>query len=307
MCALAGLVLSAIGCRQNVQREQEVKALLQQLALTSDHQQRIEIRRKISAYETAAVLPTIEAVLSEDQDLAAAAMWAVLEFKPSSRTAFVQSVARVLQDASTPIGQRRQAAVALGHESEEGLDQLVDALSAPEPEVRAAASWGIYCTRDKSNLTADALLPALQDSLPRVRLNVTEALSTEHALVEDALPDLILLLDDEDSSVNLAAMNAIVSAGERAIPHVVDALRSESLKNSFRLAPIFQALGDAGTSSLCTLLENEDKNVVVSTLGIIQTIGQSARRTLPHVRALQSSEDADIRWFATATAAQLRD
>ncbi len=140
---------------------------------------------------------------------------------------------KLAQLQSTTPAERAAAAHALGmlvgSESPLVVPALVDALSDPEPAVRAAAAEGLGHMRAEGRWTAPSLAKLLVDPAVEVRLSAVDALGMLGREAADAVPAVASSLEDADPRVRRRAAAALGRFGESvrpAIPALLNALRT---------------------------------------------------------------------------------
>jgi HEAT repeat protein len=106
-------------------------------------------------------------------------------------------------------GVRAFAAKALGNMPEKArgeMPELIRVLGDENNDVRTAARWALGQTGPKG---IPALREALKNNNPRVRSGAAFALGSMGTAAEDAVPDLLLAMKDEDRTVRIDAILAI--------------------------------------------------------------------------------------------------
>jgi len=108
------------------------------------------------------------------------------------------------------------------------LSQLLDLLKAKDCAVRRWGAIGLLALSDNAAPAMEALLAALKDSSPDVRMTAAEALCGL-GRADDAMPVLIELLSHESRIIRnetLLAICRIGPAAKPALPHLDKALPS---------------------------------------------------------------------------------
>ncbi|NQT16578.1 MAG: sulfatase-like hydrolase/transferase [Planctomycetes bacterium] len=101
----------------------------------------------------------------------------------------------------------------------EDLAEVVRLLDDDEPAVRYWGATGLVTLGDAAAPAAEALMKALEDPAPNVRIAAAEALSNVGRL-DEAMPVLIAGLKHPTPFIRLRAMNVLDRLGERARPAV---------------------------------------------------------------------------------------
>ena len=125
---------------------------------------------------------------------------------------------------------RSAAAWALAQNGSEAIPSLAQALESQDPNTRAAAAWGLGFAGQKSEVAIPNLIETLGDEDESVRVAAEWALGQ---IGSAAVPTLIQILEDEarDAGLRKSAAIALGHAGdeaEEAIPHLILALEDES-------------------------------------------------------------------------------
>jgi hypothetical protein len=84
-----------------------------------------------------------------------------------------------------------------GEDAAPAVQQVAEALSDPDPQVRSAAAWAFTQIGPKAEAAVPALTKALSDSSPRVRNLVELALKAMGPGAAPAVPDLIRVLNND--------------------------------------------------------------------------------------------------------------
>ena len=97
------------------------------------------------------------------------------------------------------------------------LSDLLELLDADEPAIRFWGVTGLVALREEAAPATEALLDALKDPAPNVRVAAAEALCNV-GRVDDAMPVLIDGLQHETAFIRLRAINVLDGLGENARP-----------------------------------------------------------------------------------------
>lgn len=178
---------------------------------------------------------------------------------------------------------------------------------AEEAELRRAAVWSL--SRASSQEAAKALLEALQDSDPQVRLWACEGLRRNKNAA--AATRLVPLLEDRDERVRVAAMEALAALGpaaRKAVPSkfqrvLVSILAEEDLEHPHRKVA---AIKLAGTLDCCQreLTRLVDDGGWFAGVALSALARQGARELVEKELA---SADVTSRVWATKALGELRD
>jgi HEAT repeat protein len=117
-------------------------------------------------------------------------------------------LAKLLKDQKS-VEVRRAAAFALKYNLQSGdvIDALIDAFKDPDEVVRSNASDAIVLLAPK--LTVTPLTAALRSNQPGVRVQAARTLGRIKYYVDEAVPNLVFLLRDDDYEVRQAAAEAL--------------------------------------------------------------------------------------------------
>jgi N-sulfoglucosamine sulfohydrolase len=125
---------------------------------------------------------------------------------------------RIATDARlNPLDELRRAADLANEMNPRNVPALAKLLRAADPAVRWWGALGLLALRAEAAPAKSALLAALDDSSPDVRIAAAETLAHLGAL-DRALPVLESALRTDDVFVRLAALNAAQRLGPRARP-----------------------------------------------------------------------------------------
>jgi hypothetical protein len=97
------------------------------------------------------------------------------------------------------------------------MSDLTELLACDEPAVRFWGATGLVALREKAAPATEALVAALKDPAPNVRIAAAEALCNV-GRCDDAMPVLIEGLRHETAFIRLRAMNVLDELGEKARP-----------------------------------------------------------------------------------------
>ena len=120
------------------------------------------------------------------------------------------------QDArKNPVGALLAAADLAGAMDAGNAPKLVKLLKDPEPAVRWWGAIGLVALKTKASPAADALVAALQDKAPNVRIAAAEALCNIDKR-DKAMPVLIAGLKHDSPFIRLRALNVLDRQGDKA-------------------------------------------------------------------------------------------
>jgi len=116
-----------------------------------------------------------------------------------------------------PVQRLLQATDLANRSNPANLHRLIAMLKEDEPAVRWWATIGLVALRDKAALASNALIAALKDPSPNVRIAAAEALCNLDYL-DKAMPVLIKGLHHPTPFIRLRAMNVLDRLGSKARP-----------------------------------------------------------------------------------------
>jgi HEAT repeat protein len=144
--------------------------------------------------------------------------------------------------------------------AEPTLENFIELLRDPDPDVRRNAAWSLGRHRDP-RITAP-LITALQDENVGVRLRAAEALGNLRD--EEAVMPLISALADDDPRVRAEIVTSLGRQGDyRAVDALVELLRDGESVVRAAAAQVFSLLPDSRAVALLVtvLLDDEDDSV----------------------------------------------
>jgi hypothetical protein len=142
-----------------------------------------------------------------------------------------------------------------GPDAASAVNQVAQALSDPDPEVRSAAAWALTQIGTPAAAAVPALEKSLSDSNARVRSLSAVALQSIGPKAIDAVPALIAALQDPAPFVRAPVADAIGSIGPSA-KAAVDALAARLLvkdDQAYVLRSMASALGNIGPDAASAL------------------------------------------------------
>jgi len=154
---------------------------------------------------------------------------------------------------------RIQAAGALGRLGFSGKispDRWLADLRSLDPEVRSAAAFVLQNTVPDDPKIIPALIGLLEDTEAYVRQSGADALAVYGPRAKDAVPDLMRMLSQDESSTSAAAraLGAIGPAAEAAIPALGRVL---SLRPNNGAGYALARIGKAGLPALISVLKDQ--------------------------------------------------
>lgn len=193
---------------------------------------------------------------------------------------------------------RIQAIDALGNagpEAKGAVSALAKVLADPSAMVRAHAAHALQHIGPPAAEAASALVKAAGDSDPTVRREAVMALYYTRADRKLALPALSKALEDSDPAVRVAALDALTSIGDAAVPTLSKALEKPALRYWSALA-----LGELGekakpaVAALTSALKDDQPATRREVLVALARIGPDASTAVPAIIPLLEDKDEAV-------------
>lgn len=198
---------------------------------------------------------------------------------------------------------RAGAARALGSLPLDAAPAIVTRLGAlsadPDPEVRAAALRTLATVRAQRDTIIPKLEAALQDPAGPVRRAAAGGLTSFGAVGKIGVPGLLDLLEDPDIATRRAAVLALAELGPAAAPAIgalADRLGDKELQ-----AGIIEALGRIGASAeaavprIAELARGQSEEIRLAALQSLGSIGRIPPGSLGLFYEAMKSSDRDLR------------
>ncbi|MDD2716962.1 MAG: HEAT repeat domain-containing protein [Candidatus Wallbacteria bacterium] len=152
---------------------------------------------------------------------------------------------------------RKDAADRLSKYGDKVIPDLIKSLNSQNDDQRF---WALVALSKIS--TDNAMKPLYK--LCKVRDETLKSYATValgHSSHRDAVPTLILLLNDPDWRVCNGAVNSLVMQGNKVIEPLIQALKSASYNAAFWITKVLSRLGDEGIEVLVTFSRFKSKNI----------------------------------------------
>jgi HEAT repeat protein len=251
-----------------------------------------------------------------------------------SNGAVVTALVAALKDTHPDV--RRAAAQSLGSRGDRrAAAGLVEALRDTDAKVRLAAAEALgsltvpssiggltAATKDASadvrraafdallhfeadQVPADVFLPALHDPSPEIKAGAARALADRKET--RALPELILLLKEDNAELRQAAIQALASLGDRSAAGPIEATLKDPSPDVRQAA--LEALGELELKTLpaaaLDALRDDRPDVREAAAHLAARAGD--RRAVPALRQLLSDERSGVRSAAVEALSEIRD
>jgi HEAT repeat protein len=184
---------------------------------------------------------------------------------------------------------------ARGAEAADAVAPLVELLKDSSAKVRAHAAWSLGAIGAAAKPAAAALTELVKDPDATVRRQAVKAILAIRPGPQVMVPLCVKLLEDPDPAVRVRVLQTIADAGEKAVPGLIEALKSE--KAAYWACLALRDIGPAAKDAVPALAEKlkdphpEIRREAVLTLGAMQ---QAAIPVLPQIAALVSDEHARV-------------
>lgn len=122
------------------------------------------------------------------------------------------------------------------------IPDLEDLLSAPDPDLRWWATRALALSELKDSRVPALLQSALYDADTAVRQCAALALRQQPS--SHAIPNLIALLDHEDRLLARLSADALIAAGEAAVPAVLDTMQNGPQRARLEAVRVLAVIGD---------------------------------------------------------------
>ena len=248
----------------------------------------------LGAKARALLKPLLDAVKDPEPRVRASAATALAKIETDAKDV-VPSLAKALLDSDPEV--RQAAGQALRDIGPLAVDSLTEMLGASEPRDRMNAATTLHEIGAPAASATPALLKAVGDPEPKVRIEVIDALGAVTASYDAIGPDLIRILQEErNPSVRDAAARALRNFGADAQPAVpalsaalTRALDSGDDGDGFHATTLAETLGEIGPPAgtavpvLIKALQSDHLRVPTAAATALGLIGANAR---PAIRQL---------------------
>jgi HEAT repeat protein len=200
---------------------------------------------------------------------------------------------------------RLHAALALGKIGAPSIGPLSKAFESKDADVRFYAVWGLAFVGPPAKSATPLVVKAMSDPSAQVRRKAAYALGRIDADPDKVVGALVSALGDADDDVRQSAQGAIPMLGKVAVPHLIEAMKSE--KSAVRLGAI-KTLGDIGADAkdaipeLKTLLLKPKGDAGQAAANALAGIGAPS---LPTLTAAAGDDDPAVRNLAVGALQQV--
>lgn len=217
------------------------------------------------------------------------------------RDALAASDAQTRQTAAEQLGQQ-------GPEARAAVPDLIGILADRDVNVRAAAARALGQIGPAAKAAVGPLIGRLKDD-GQTPTGTPVLIVASHALAAigpDALPELMVALQDPDQRVCVGAASAIHQIGPAAkhlVPELLTLLEKDDSRTRIPLIRCLQGIGPdakAGVPALIKLLDHADFHTQYWTCRALGAIGAEARPAVPALCARTKAGSASVRRNAAA-------
>jgi HEAT repeat protein len=180
----------------------------------------------------------------------------------------------------------------------DAIQLLIEALRAPDDEVRGLAVIGLGEIGGMPNLILPVLADALNDPSELVRRRAIRVISDYGANAGEAVPSLIASLDDPDPAVRLEAVNAIGRIGPVGAPYAGPALMAYLAETNprFRMVLLVSItrLGPTIIPLCLHLLQHDSVDVRLGSIRILGRLGVRDDSIVESLLELSTTDSSDL-------------
>jgi HEAT repeat protein len=178
---------------------------------------------------------------------------------------------------------------AKGKKAAEAVAPLTALLTDVSPTVRAHAATALGEIGESARPAVPALAKLINDSDKTVRRQAVQAIVRAHPGPKVMVPLLVKSLEDGDPGVRMRILQAIADQGEKAVPGLIVALKSD--KAAYWACLALREIGPAGKDAVPALIERlKDKRPEVRREAIL-TLAVMGDAALPAVGPIAASLD----------------
>ncbi len=199
---------------------------------------------------------------------------------------------------SKDVATRIKAARSLGVGGEKAVPALIEALSDADPGVRLAAAQALGRIGPAAKDAAPALIKAIFDKDVTLRRAARSALRDLQAPSDIVIPVFVKMLEEAEPAEVIGVVSVLAEEGERAVPAMVKALKHE--RACYWACLVLAEMGEkaqAAVPDLIEVLKHKDSHVRLQALQALGKIGpaaKSATEAIGHV--VQNDTVAGVRY-----------
>jgi HEAT repeat protein len=198
--------------------------------------------------------------------------------------------------------QAGQATLALAQIGAPAVPELIKALSAPSPSVRARALWAFAVIGPDAGDALPAICPYLTDEDALIRYLALAALADMPKEARSVLPLITKHLRDADPYVRCQAALALRRMGPDTLVHLLPVTRDPEATIRFTAVQsltLYQEAPEAVRALVDAVYDSESKVRVAAGAALIQ-LGPAAKDALPRLLGLLKEDNLDIQTLAFA-------
>jgi len=244
------------------------------------------------------VMPVLIEGLSDDEDVASDAAWALSEIGVAAEDA-TSTLIEALNNPSPNV--RRSATSALSAIGTSAVPSLTQTLEKEDGLLRIGSAYALYqIDESRLNVVMPILIEGLSDEAEEIRSQSAWTLSQIGATAKDAVPALVEVLTDKHEEVRTVAVEALGAIGDvAAVPALVEALKDELLNVRGSAIGALIRIGKPAAPLLAQAFNNEDSRVRIGVAApLAQADPSKAGMVLPVLVEGLSDEDSSVRLIA---------
>ena len=190
-------------------------------------------------------------------------------------------------------------------------EQLLAAMTHPDPRVRSGAALALGQLRPLSNDTVQVVAAGLRDSSRDVQSACLTAIGQLGFRGREAVPAVRRMLQDESAAVRRQAVTILFAAAERneaLIDDLIDMTRDEDSGVQCAAIDAIRSTGPPGLRALTAVIErlrSPDLSVRESAVAMIGSHGRAAAAAVPALIELLEDDETKLRVAVSETLSQL--
>jgi HEAT repeat protein len=278
-----------------------VPALIEALADEKAAYWAILIVNRIGPDAQAAVPALIELLKSKDHLIRREALLALAEIGPAARPAAAE-VVHALDDEVLRIA-AIYAIGSLGGASEDVEERIRSFADGSDKVLSAVSHWALAKLNPDDEEMVRAAVGELSEGLKsddsRIRVASAKALASLRPKPEIARPVYERVMKNADAETRRAALDAVATLGEPAVPRLIEGLKDKELRS--HAVYVLGQIGPkahAATEPLAGLLNEDDVELQREVLAALSKIGPGAAAAVPMLVEVLKRGEAPLHYGA---------